>query len=267
MGLRQTFYYPGGNFLDPVPCAARIGDLLFSSDLYGWDMKQKQIPAEAISQAEALFENAERLLQEAGGSLENIIYMMVCTRKDRHRDALDAFNRPWLRAYPDKNRRPARHAFQEEELPLKEILLRLNLVAVLGNDERETIHFTDLSHTNPIPMGARRGRYVFSSTLFGAPSGTDSDTKTYPEDSDEQAKIMFQNITKFMSQVHATPKDIVCIRLFLRKGEQQERLLKSIDQEWVKLFPDEAERPARPCTEEVFVPKGMLFRAEIVVIS
>lgn len=266
MAKRQTFSHSAENFLDPVPLGARIGDLLFSSDLYGWDIKTKQIPADPIQQSEALFENVETLMRQAGGSLENITYMMVCTRKDRHRDALSAFNKPWLRAFPDQNQRPARHAFQEEELPLNEMLLRLNLIAVLGGDKRDTINFDDLSHTNPIPMGARRGEYVFSSTIFGAPSGADSETKTYPQDPDEQAQIMFHNVKRFMTQVGGSPRDIARVRLFIRKGVQQEQLLKAIDQEWVNMFPDEMDRPARSCTQEDFVPGGMLFRAEIVAI-
>jgi 2-iminobutanoate/2-iminopropanoate deaminase len=263
---RQTFFRAAKNYPDLAPTAARIGDFLFSSDIFGWDDTTRQIPREPLLQAEALFQNIEELLQKAGGSLENIAYMMVCTRKDRHREALPAFNQPWLRAFPDPNQRPARHAFQEDAFPLEAMLLRVNLIAVLGTDKRETIHFDDLSHTNPIPMGARRGKLVFSSTIFGAPSGTDSESKIYPHNPDEQAQIMFQNIRKFLDQIDGTPDDIVRLRLFIRRGQEQDVLLKAIDQEWVKMFPNEMDRPARPCTQEDFVPGGMLFRAEIIAV-
>ncbi len=94
---RQTFFRSPENYPDLTPAAARIGDFLFSSDIFGWDDSQKQIPHEPLIQAEALFQNIEELLQKAGGSLEDIAYMMVCTRKDRHREALPAFNQPWLK--------------------------------------------------------------------------------------------------------------------------------------------------------------------------
>jgi 2-iminobutanoate/2-iminopropanoate deaminase len=263
---RQTFLSFLENHLEPVPLAARIGDLLFSSDIFGWDDTKKQIPHEPRLQAEALFKNIEDLLQKTGGSLENITYIMVCTRKDRHREALPAFNQPWLRAFPNPSQRPARHAFQEESFPLPEMLLRVNFIAIFGGRERETINFNDLTHTNPIPMGARRGKFVFSSTIFGAPSGTDSESKIYPRDPGEQAEIMFQNIRKFLDQIDGTPDDIVRLRLFIRRDQEQDVLLKAIDHEWIKMFPNEMDRPARPCIQEDFVPGGMLFRAEIMAI-
>jgi 2-iminobutanoate/2-iminopropanoate deaminase len=266
MQKRESIPQRVQSWLGPEPLAARMGDLLFSSDIYGWDVKMNQIPPDPILQAEALFANIERLMRDAGGSLENITYLMVATRKDRHRDALSAFNRPWLAAFPDENQRPARHAYQEEDLPLRDSLLRVNLIAVLGNGKRETIQFDDLSHTNPIPMGARRGNFVFSSTIFGAPSGTTSESKIYPADPDEQAEIMFQNIKRFMEQIGGTPGDIARVRLFVRKGQQEEQLLRAIDRQWLKMFPDEKDRPARPSTQEDFVPGGMLFRAEIIAI-
>ncbi len=77
---------------------------------------------------------------------------------------------------------------------------------------------------------------------------------------------MFQNIRNFLDQIDGTPDDIVRLRLFIRRGQEQDVLLKAIDQEWVKMFPNEMDRPARPCTQEDFVPGGMLFRAEIIAV-
>jgi 2-iminobutanoate/2-iminopropanoate deaminase len=266
MQKRENISLRVESWLGAVPLAARVGDLLFSSDIYGWDVRMNQIPPDPVLQAEALFENIESLMRDAGGSLENVTYMMVCTRKDRHRDALAAFNKPWLKAFPDDNHRPARHAYQEEDLPVQDSLLRVNLIAVLSGGKRETIQFDDLTHTNPIPMGARHGRFVFSSTIFGAPSGTDSESKIYPRDPAEQAEIMFLNIRKFLDQIDGTPDDIVRLRLFIRRDQEQDVLLKAIDHEWIKMFPNEMDRPARPCIQEDFVPGGMLFRAEIMAI-
>jgi 2-iminobutanoate/2-iminopropanoate deaminase len=264
MSLRETIIAPSGFYREPVPIGAKIRNLVFSSDIYGWDSENKQLPSSADDQAELLFKNIRQFMEQVGGTMENITYIMVCTRRDKHREALPAFNKPWLRTFPDENNRPARHAFQEEDLPMPAMLLRVNLIAVLGSERRETIHLENLSHTNPIPMGSKMGKLFFSSTIFGVPEGTTSESKVYPAEPSEQARILFQNIKRFLGSVNARPEDIGRVKLFLKKGHAPEGLLAAIDREWVTMFPDENDRPARPSTQEDFVPPGMLFRVEII---
>lgn len=122
---------------------------------------------------------------------------------------------------------------------------------------RRSIHLPNVSHTAPIPMGARVGSIVYSSGI----SGQDPQTGQLPEDPAVQARNLFVNIRQFMELAGGSPDDIVRVTLYLTDDRYRDVL----NQEWVAMFPDPEDRPAR---HALILPlRGkFLFQAEVVAV-
>lgn len=123
---RQSIDIEGVAHGAPIPMASRIGNMLYSSGIFGTDPKTGKSPEGADAQAEQAFENLRSLLKAAGATPENVIYVTVYMKDRAQRDAV---NKPWLKMFPDEHSRPARHAIQTD-LPGGNFL-QLQVVAVL----------------------------------------------------------------------------------------------------------------------------------------
>ena len=121
--------------------------------------------------------------------------------------------------------------------------------------KRSVIEIPGLAHNAPIPMGAKVGNLIFSSAI----SGRDSETEKLPPDPDEQAEILFQNIRRFMQLAGGTPENIGHMTVFLK----DEKYRDSINKAWVKMFPDEHNRPARHAVK-IELRGEVLFQVELI---
>ena len=107
MGRRQVIDLSGMGHRAPISLAVRIDNILYSSGISGRDAEKGEMPEDASGQAKAMFRNIERVMEAAGGSVNDIIYMQL-RLKDR---ALREFVDPeWLAMFPDPEDRPARNA-------------------------------------------------------------------------------------------------------------------------------------------------------------
>jgi len=125
-------------------------------------------------------------------------------------------------------------------------------------NKREVVEIPGLSHMVPIPMGAKKGNIVFSSAIGGRDPGTGET----PEDPDLQAEMLFRNVRTFMKNAGGTPDDIVHIRVMLKAMNYRD----SIDKEWVKMFPNEKDRPARRADIVEVRGKNVFFQVEIFAV-
>lgn len=117
MARVNSIYLPGvGARANPIPMGAKVGNVVHSSSLWGMNFQTKTFPTNLDEQAELLFMNITNFLEQAGGRPENIVFLRVFIRKERHREAHDALNKPWLKMFPDENHRPARHTMWAELL-------------------------------------------------------------------------------------------------------------------------------------------------------
>jgi 2-iminobutanoate/2-iminopropanoate deaminase len=105
----------------------RLGNMVFSSGVMGKDPATDTLPDDPARQAELMFQNVRTLMEQAGGSLDDVARMTVFLRDDAHRVHL---NREWLKAFPDEHDRPARHTLLWN-LP-GGMLVQCEIVAVLG---------------------------------------------------------------------------------------------------------------------------------------
>lgn len=123
--------------------------------------------------------------------------------------------------------------------------------------KRQIIEIPGVRHQNPIPMGAKIGNIVYSSAI----SGIDPETKRPPEEPDKQADALFRNIRSFMKQAGGTPENIIRMTVYVKEEQYRD----SINKEWLKMFPNEEDRPARH-TLQAAVRGGMLFQIEVVAV-
>ena len=90
---------------------SRIGNTVYSSGIGGGNPDGGGAPDDLDKQAENLFTNMKNFIEAAGGTMEDIIFVMLLLKDRAARDFID---KHWLAAFPDEERRPARHALQAE---------------------------------------------------------------------------------------------------------------------------------------------------------
>jgi 2-iminobutanoate/2-iminopropanoate deaminase len=97
--------------------------------------------------------------------------------------------------------------------------------------------------------------------LSSALSGKDAKTGVLSPDPDEQAEAMFRNLRLFMEQAGGTPDNIAHMTVFLK----EEKLRESVNKAWLKMFPDEHDRPARHAIKAELRGDN-LFQIEVIAV-
>ena len=123
--------------------------------------------------------------------------------------------------------------------------------------KRRSIQIEGMEHGAPIPNGTVIGNMVFSSAI----SGKDVKTGVLSPDPDEQAETMFRNLRLFMEQAGGTPDNIAHMTVFLK----DEKLRESVNKAWLKMFPDQHDRPARHAIKAE-LRGGSLFQIEVIAV-
>ena len=128
MSARRSISVEGfGHGAQPIPSASRVGDVVMTGGIYGVDPATGEVPQDVESQVRLTFVQLERVLVAAGASLDQIVRM---TFYFSSREARDAINEAWLRAFPDPESRPARHTLQYDHLP-PQLLVQCDAFAVI----------------------------------------------------------------------------------------------------------------------------------------
>ena len=123
--------------------------------------------------------------------------------------------------------------------------------------KRKSIHIKGMEHGAPIPNGAVVGNTIFSSAI----SGKDAKTGVMSPDPDEQAEAMFRNLRLFMEEAGGKPENIGYMTVFLK----EEKYRDSVNKAWLKMFPDEHDRPARHALKAELRGE-MLFQIQIIAV-
>jgi 2-iminobutanoate/2-iminopropanoate deaminase len=144
-------------------------------------------------------------------------------------------NLPWVEVFPEATDRPTYKFMPAPNLPQGE-RIAFECYAVLGQ-RRELLAVDGVAHTNPIPLGVRIGRYVFSSRMLPY----DPSTAKAAEGAEAQAQFVFANTTAMLARGRMGWKDVVYGRAFLADPAAQRPL---VDEQWQKVLPDAAKRPA-----------------------
>ena len=103
--------------------------------------------------------------------------------------------------------------------------------------KRRNIHIDGLEHSNPIPLATKIGPFLVSGGIPGRDPATG---KTGP-DFDSQVVLMFANIRRVMAAAGGTTDDILKVSVWMNSGQSN----KTLNDEWLAMFPDAESRPAR----------------------
>lgn len=123
---------------------------------------------------------------------------------------------------------------------------------------RQVLEVPGVSHGNaPIPMGVRIGNLLFS----GGISGMDPRTHTIPPEPARQAELMFANLRTLLEAGGATPANVAHMTVFVKDNALRDQL----NVEWLKMFPDEEDRPVRH-TLVYDLAGAMLIQCEVIAV-
>src|SRR5438270_11734073 len=104
--------------------------------------------------------------------------------------------------------------------------------------KRQSVNFPGFAHQNPIPNASRIGNVMMSSII----SGVDPGTRNLPPELAKQVSNCFAHIRAAVEAAGGKVEDIVKINFWMQDPTTGRAAL---NDEWVKMFPDEASRPAR----------------------
>src|SRR3977135_3584426 len=105
---------------------------------------------------------------------------------------------------------------------------------------RSSIYVGEIAHQSPIPNASRIGNIIVSGLIRGADPLTSKLAATL----EQQCAFMFLHMRQAVEAGGATVEDIIRVRVWMK-----ELTRKPINEEWVKMFPDPASRPARQIME------------------
>jgi enamine deaminase RidA (YjgF/YER057c/UK114 family) len=102
---------------------------------------------------------------------------------------------------------------------------------------RRSIEVAGFKHGNPIPAASRIGNIV----MTGVISAKDAQSGKLPETLEAQCTAMFRNVRDIIEAAGGKTENIIKMTVWLRNLADR----KALNEEWLKMFPDAASRPAR----------------------
>ena len=113
------------------------------------------------------------------------------------------------------------------------------------------------SHPQPFPTGVRVGNMIFSSAV----GGHDTATREAADGKEAQIAQAFANVRKIVETGGGTVGGIGKVVVYLK--DKKDRDL--VNAEWIKMFPDENDRPVRH-TVSAELPGKLIIQLEFIAV-
>ena len=113
--------------------------------------------------------------------------------------------------------------------------------------KRQVIQINGSAHENPIPTAVKIGNMVYTSALMG----TDPSSGQMPETVEEEVAQLFTYILEIMEKAGGSSENIAHLSVSVTNRSYKE----IVNKEWLKLFPDPDNRPARHTTVHSLKPE------------
>lgn len=123
--------------------------------------------------------------------------------------------------------------------------------------KRQVIQINGSAHENPIPTAVKIGNMVYTSALMG----TDPSSGQMPETVEEEVAQLFTYILEIMEKAGGSDENIAHLSVSVTDRSYKE----IVNKEWLKLFPDPDNRPARHTTVHSLKP-GVHVQVEMVAV-
>jgi enamine deaminase RidA (YjgF/YER057c/UK114 family) len=121
---------------------------------------------------------------------------------------------------------------------------------------RTSIHVGEIAHQSPIPNASRIGNIIVSGLIRGADPVTSKLAATL----EQQCAFMFEHMRHVVEAGGATVEDIVKVTVWMKELKRG-----PVNDQWVKMFPDPAARPARQIMEVPMEP-GVLIQCDFMAV-
>ena len=123
--------------------------------------------------------------------------------------------------------------------------------------KRQVIQINGSAHENPIPTAVKIGNMVYTSALMG----TDPSSGQMPETVEEEVAQLFTYILEIMEKAGGSSENIAHLSVSVTNRSYKE----IVNKEWLKLFPDPDNRPARHTTVHS-LKTGVHVQVEMVAV-
>lgn len=124
---RQVVHVPGvPRHKNPIPNAIKLGNMIFSSSIGGYDPKTGEVPKDAATQVANAFTNVRLTMEAAGATTDDIGRILFYVHDMSTRELL---NKEWLKMFPDEDNRPVRKVLVSS-IP-KELVVQIEVTAVV----------------------------------------------------------------------------------------------------------------------------------------
>lgn len=121
--------------------------------------------------------------------------------------------------------------------------------------KRQTLYVEGFGHANPIPAAARKGPLLMSGLI----NGTDPASGQLAPTLQAQCAHMFTQVRRILAAGGGSPADLVRMSVWLKDRSQREPL----NEQWLAMFPDADDRPARLSLQQGDLSNGILVQCEI----
>lgn len=229
---RQCIEVPGLTHRDPLPNGVRMGGYVFSSVIVPWDLATSQPVIGEDAQTDQCFDNMRVFMEQAGGTVDDVVLQWVYLNDFAYQPYMvDVY----LEAWPAGQYQAARKTFR---YPMGG-QIQLQVIGRIGG-ERTNHEIEGHGHHDPIPMGARIGDLFCSSGVSGVDPASDDQLEPV-EGAVGQAHHGIRNVASLAESGGGSADGIGLMTLLVQDYAD----LPAIDAEWVRMFPDPDDRPAR----------------------
>lgn len=121
-----------------------------------------------------------------------------------------------------------------------------------------SINVKGVNHASPIPAASRIGNVVMTGSIYGI----DPATGKIHDDAALQVPAMFRNLEQILGAAGATPRDIVKLTFSVASMSSRE----AINKEWLAMFPDPEDRPARHVAQFDYLPTPAVVQCEAYIV-
>lgn len=229
---RTAIEIPGLAHRDPLPMGCRLGDAVFSSVISPEDPETgKRVEGGPLAQIQCCFDNVDRFMKQAGGSLDDAAHLWVFLSDFQYQAAMVE---EWVRRWPDDGKRPSRKTLRYSLGG--DTLMQVQVTGVL-NGSRTNYEIPGVFHHDPIPMGTRIGNLFYSSGISA--SDPQGDGISVVEGLSAQIAQCEENVQAMMTAAGGSLDDVLLTTVLIQDFEA----VPVVQASWERLFPEKDSRP------------------------
>jgi len=129
---RRSVYVDGIAHGSPIPNASRIGNILVSGLIRGFDPATAKLATTLERQCHFMFQHMREVVEAGGAAIDDIVKVTVWVEKLERK----LINDEWVKMFPDPKSRPAR---QVMEVPMEAgVFIQCDFMAVIERPARRS---------------------------------------------------------------------------------------------------------------------------------